>query len=190
MDILRRDERSAAPDAPSGSPRCVRLYDFHGFGAHGTVRVTFSKVSAPSLLFQKSVTRSPPQTRLCVFLRNYQCLRPDCRMIRMIRMIIQAWAPEMGSRDSPVGRRGGRRPPRRPEVLKTLQFSLFLRSARLLSPLSEICHKVPTRSQIVCFPKTCQWLAQYCAPDCSHSHIVGVGRSRIILWIIHLAFQA
>ena len=69
----------------------------------------------------------------------------------MIRMIIQAWAPEMGSRDSPVGRRGGRQPPRRPEVLKTLQFPVFVRPAALLPPLSEISHKVPTTGQIVCF---------------------------------------
>ena len=66
-------------------------------------------------------------------------------------MIIQAWAPEMGSRDSPVGLRGGRRPPRRPEMLKTLQFPLFLRSARLLPPLSEICHEVPTAGDSVGF---------------------------------------
>ena len=62
-------------------------------------------------------------------------------------------------------------------------------STRLLSPLSDICHKVSTRSQIVGFPRKCQWLARCCAPDCSHSHIVGVGRSRIILWIILLAFH-
>ena len=110
-------------------------------------------------------------------------------MIRMIRMIIQAWAPEMGSRDSPVERRGGRRPPRRPEVLITLQIPLLLRSARIPSPLSEISHKVP-RARLLVFLRKCQWLAQYCAPDCSHSHIVSVGRSRIILWIILLAFQA
>ena len=66
-------------------------------------------------------------------------------------MIIQAWAPQMGSRDSLVGRRRGRRPPRRPEVLKTLQIQLLARSARLLPPLSEICHKVPTTCEIVGF---------------------------------------
>ena len=54
----------------------------------------------------------------------------------MIRMIIQAWSPEMGSRDGPVGRRGGRRPARRPEVLKTLQFQLFV--ALGTAPLSSL----------------------------------------------------
>ena len=72
-------------------------------------------------------------------------------MLRMFWMIIHAGAPPMGPRISPPGRWGGRRPPRRPKVLKTLQFPLFWRPAEQLCPLSEISDKVPIRGQIVCF---------------------------------------
>ena len=110
-------------------------------------------------------------------------------MIRMIKMIIQAWAPEMGSRDSPVGRRGGRRPPRRPEVFKTLQFPLFWRPAATLSPLSQRSRiGSPPQARLCVFPRKYQWLAQYCAPDCSHSHIVRPGGILIILIILLVHF--
>ena len=71
-------------------------------------------------------------------------------MIRMIRMIILFRTPRLGPRISSPGRQGCRRPPRRPEVLKTLQFPLCSSPAALLSPLSEISHKVPTTGKIVC----------------------------------------
>ena len=72
-------------------------------------------------------------------------------MIRMIRMIILFRNPRLGPRISSPGRQRCRRPPRRLEVLKTLQFPLFSRPAALLFPLSEIFLKVPTTGQIVCF---------------------------------------
>ena len=56
-----------------------------------------------------------------------------------------------GPRIGRLGRPGGRRPPRRPEVLKTLHFAWFGRPAEQLCPFSEISDKVPTICQIVCF---------------------------------------
>ena len=78
--------------------------------------------------------------------------------------------------DDPVD---GRRPcdlTRKPPGRKTLRFQMFLRPSALLPPLSEISHKVPARAIMCVFPLTYQWLAQYYAPDRSHSHIVRVGR--------------
>ena len=64
----------------------------------------------------------------------------------------------MGPRIGPPGRRGGRRPPRRPKVAKTSHFPLFWRLAGHLSPFSEISDKVNIRGKIVCFPRKIQWL--------------------------------
>ena len=89
-------------------------------------------------------------------------------MIRMIRMIIQAWAPEMGS-----------------QAWAPEMFALGTAPLSSLRDLSEGPHQKP---DCVFFLRKFQWLAQNCVPDCSHSHIVGVGRSRIILRIILLAF--
>ena len=65
----------------------------------------------------------------------------------------------MEPRIGPLGRRGGRRPARGPEVLKTLQFPMFWRPAEQLCPLSEISDKVPTICHNVCFPLEISTLA-------------------------------
>ena len=103
------------------------------------------------------------------------------RMIRMIRMIIPCRASQTRPSRQPGGTSGRPPAPRRPKMLKTLQFPRFGRPTGQLPSLSEISDKVPTRSQIVCFPKMFQQLRPDCAPDCSQSNIVGAGRSRIIL---------
>ena len=105
-------------------------------------------------------------------------------------MSILSWAPPwaLGSPREDVREAAGLPGATRCAKLYNV-YCLLLRPAELLSPLSEISDKVPTICHNVFFPRKYQWLAQYCAPDCSHSHIVRAGRSRIILWIILLAFH-
>ena len=107
----------------------------------------------------------------------------------MMRMIILRWAPKWGPRDHPRRTSGTSPTSRRPGCSKRYAFLLFLHPAALLSPLSKISHKIPTRARMCVFPRKYKSLLPDYAPDCSHSHIVGAGQPIIILRIIHLALQ-
>ena len=110
-------------------------------------------------------------------------------MIRMIRMNhpnlgfqIRASGPPRWDVAVAVGSPTAR-------TLKTLRFPLFGRSAGLFSSLSEISQRFPTKARMCDFPRELQYLRPECDPDCSHGNILHARRSRVILWIILLAFH-
>ena len=111
-------------------------------------------------------------------------------MIRMIRMIVLSQTPAwcLGSAQWDVAEAANLPDVRKCSKRYNLHYFRARRRSSLLSQRSLI--RSPPQARLCVFLRKYQWLAQYCAPDCSHSNIVGVGRSRIILWIILLAFQA
>ena len=110
-------------------------------------------------------------------------------MLRMMRMIILPWAPPtfLGSARRDVGEAAGL--PDVPKWPKAYVFQ-YLGARPGISFLSQrSLIRSPSEARLCVFRRIFQWLGPQSAPDCSHSHIVGAGRSGIILWIIHLALQ-
>ena len=111
-------------------------------------------------------------------------------MIRMIRMIWPNHPTHPGRRSSTrtSGSRSGSSAG--PGIAKHYIFHCFCARLGIALLSQRSLKRSPSEAQMCDFPWKFQWLAQYRAPDCSHSHIGGAGRSRIIQRIILLAFQA
>ena len=109
-------------------------------------------------------------------------------MIRMIRMIILSQTPawRLGSAQWDVAEAANLPDVRKCSKRYNFNYFRARRRSSLLSQRSLI--RSPPQAILCVFPRKYQWLAQYCAPDCSHSHIVHPGGILIILIIILVHF--
>ena len=111
--------------------------------------------------------------------------RRPCRGSRMIWLNHPTHSERQTSTRTSESRSGS---PDGPGIAKHYAFHCFCaRSAISLSLFLSVLFqrsliRSPSEARLCVFLAQCQWLAQYCAPDCSHSHFVRAGRSRIILY--------